>query len=153
MNRTVKRIIVSLICIFLLVGIVCWQIMPPSYSHTMKINWGISLPVKALCTEVYEKDSGSSFHGDGIRYHVFSYKYEDYIDLMFAWSHTEFNTIFHGSYSEAATEWLDEIDVPDDQRPNYENCCYWYKSQEDNSELIIFWDNSTNLLYVVESFL
>lgn len=148
-----KRKWLIAIAVFLVLTVVGVSKLLPSYSSTLEANWGISLPWKARLTEIYEKDSGSSFHGDGIRYHVFSYKYEDYIDLMFAWTPTEFKTISHGNYSEAATEWLDEIDVPEGQRPNYENCCYWYKSQEDNSELIIFWDNSTNLLYVVESFL
>lgn len=148
-----KRIITVVACILLLVGIVCWRVMPPSYSRTLNANWGISLPVKALCEQVYEKDSGSSFHGDGIRYHVFSYEYEDYIDLMFAWVGTEFTTLRDGSYSVAAAAWLDEIEVPEDQRPDYENCAYWYKAQEDNSELLIFWDNNLNRLYIVESFL
>lgn len=149
-----KRTIISiLVCVLMLAGIGCWRVMPPSYSRTLNANWGISLPVKALCEQVYEKDSGSSFHGDGIRYHVFSYEYEDYIDLMFAWAGTEFTTLRDGSYSEAAAAWLDEIEVPEDQRPDYENCAYWYKAQEDNSELIIFWDNNLNRLYIVESFL
>ena len=148
-----KRIVMVTASILLVVGIVCWQVMPPSYSHTMKINWGVSLPVKALCTEVYEKDSGSSFHGDGIRYHVFSYKYEDYIDLMFAWTSTEYPTNYYATTSEAAEAWLDEIDVPDDKRPDYTNCCLWHKSKEDNSEIIFFWDNEQNLIYIVENFL
>lgn len=148
-----KTILILLIVITLIAVAVVWKIAPSSYSGTLEANWGISLPFKALCTQVYEKDSGSSFHGDGIRYHVFSYENEDYIDLMFAWDGTENNTIYHGSYHEAATYWLDEIDVPSDQRPDYENCSYKYKTQDDNSELIIFWDNDLNRLYIVESFL
>ncbi|MBQ6865080.1 MAG: hypothetical protein IJO14_12690 [Clostridia bacterium] len=51
----------------------------PSYASVIKSNWDISLPIKAVLTETYEKDSGASFHGDGVRYHVFSYKYEEII--------------------------------------------------------------------------
>ena len=93
--------------ILLVLAVVSVSKLLPSYSSTLEANWGISLPWKARLIEVYEKDSGSSFHGDGIRYHVFSYKYEDYIDLMFAWIPTENKTKTHGNYSEAATEWLD----------------------------------------------
>lgn len=140
------------ICILLLAASIGWRVMT-DYSRVLRANWGFSLPFKALCFEVYEKDSGSSFHGDDIRYHVFSYKYEDSIDLMFAWIGREQETIFRSSYSEAAEQWLDDISVPEEYRPDYDNCWYWYHSQEDNSEIIVFWDEDVNCLYIVESFL
>lgn len=148
-----KGIILSLAaCILIIGGCIGWRIFT-DYSRVLNANWGISLPYKALCSEVYAKDSGASFHGDGIRYHVFSYKYEDYIDLMFAWSsNNNHKTLFHDSYSETAEEWLDELNVPDEWRPDYEKCYYWYKAQEDNSQLIIFWDNDANQLYIAEEF-
>ena len=148
-----KRIITVVACILLLVGIVCWQVMPPSYSRIIESNWGITLPWKARLTEIYEKDSGASFHGDGVRYHVFSYKYEDYIDLMFAWPPTEYPTNYYATTSEAAEAWLDEIAVPAEERPDYAKCSSWHKSQEDNSEIIFFWDSEQNRLYIVENFI
>ena len=142
--------VAAALCIGAFIGV---RTIIPSYSSVMKKNWGISLPTKALCKEIYEKDTGASFHGDGIRYHVFSYEYEDYIDLMFAWRHQEDATIFHASYSEAAEEWLEEISVPEEYYPDYEKCLYWYKAQDDNSELVIFWSTEENRLYILESFL
>ena len=104
-----KKWAVRLIVLVILI----WIFVPkvPSYSVAMKANWGISLPYKALCTEVYTKDSGPSFQGDGIRYHVFEYKYEDYIDLMFAWSQAEQETGYFASVSAAAEAWLDNYDL------------------------------------------
>ena len=125
----------------------------PSYASTIKSNWDISLPIKAVLNETYEKDSGASFHGDGVRYHVFSYKNEDYIDLMFAWTPNEHKTNFYPTTREATEAWLDEIDVPADERPDYSKCCSWSKSQDDNSEIIIFWDNELNKLFIVENFI
>ena len=125
----------------------------PSYEEAMELNWGISLPGQAKLTEVYAADSGSSFHGDGIRYHVFSYEYDHYIDLMLAWSPMEPKTIFYPTVSAAAEAWLDEIKTPLEWRPEYDKCCYRYQSQSDNSEIVIFWDNAAKLLYVIESFL
>ena len=61
-------------------------------------------------------------------------------------------TVFGESYSEAAENWLAEICVEDEWHPDYENCLYWYRSQEDNSQLLIFWDREKNLLYILESF-
>ena len=116
-------------------------------------NWGFSLPAEAKCKNVYEKDAGPSFHGDGIRYHVFSYKNEESIETLLEWSETESGTLFHGNYSNAAEVWLGEIDVPQEERPEYEACVYWYANQEDNSEIIIFWNDVQDRLYIAESFM
>ena len=62
-------------------------------------------------------------------------------------------TIFCSSFSEAATSWLKEIDVPAEYYPDYTKCLYWYQVQEDNSELIICWDKDTKSLYIIESFM
>ena len=72
---------------------------------------------------------------------------------MFAWTPNEHKTNFYPTTREAAEVWLDEIDVPAEKRPDYEKCCSWSKSQDDNSEIIIFWDNNLNKLYIVESFI
>ena len=147
-----RALTIAVILIIILTGIGILRLFP-SYASTIKSNWDISLPIKAVLTETYEKDSGSSFHGDGVRYHIFSYKYEDYIDLMFAWTPNEHKTNFYPTTREAAEAWLDEIDVPAEQRPDYSKCCSWSKSQDDNSEIIIFWDNVLNKLYIVENFI
>ena len=81
-----KKKILLLIVIVLVSVWTIYRAIIPSYSSVLEANWGIELPTKALCKEVYEADTGPSFHGDGVRYHVFSYRYEDYIDLMFEWS-------------------------------------------------------------------
>ena len=145
-----KRTLLIIVAVFILVAICVPK--TPFYSVAMEANWGISLPYKALCSEIYAEGSGPSFLGDGIRYHVFKYKYEDYIDLMFAWSATEHEKLHYGSVSEAADAWLDEIEVPKDKRPDYYVCGSWHRSKEDNSEIIFFWDSEQNLIYVVENF-
>ena len=146
---TIIAIILTLIIIFIL-GV--FELFP-SYSFVIKSNWDIDLPIKAVLTETYKQDSGASFHGDGVRYHIFSYKYEDYIDLMFAWSPNEHQTNYYPTAREASEAWLDEIDVPADKRPNYSACASWVKSQNDNSEIIFLWDNNLNRLYILEKFI
>ena len=76
-----------------------------------------------------------------------------YIEAMLAWSSQERATIFHSSLREAAEAWLEEIGVPQEERPEHENCLHWYDAQEDNSEIIMFWDAELDCLYVLESFL
>lgn len=144
-------IIISILIVLTVVGIANLR---PSYSSVLEANWDISLPWKARISEIYQKDSGASFLGDGVRYHVFSYKHEDYINRMFSWSPVEFDTnFFYPTISDATEEWLDEIDVPADKRPDYTNCFSWYKSdQRDNSEVVFFWDAELKYLYVIEYF-
>ena len=144
-SKKVKKWLLAAAAI-VVAGLVIVSGIVPSYSRALEANWGISLPWQARMQEVYEKDSGPSFHGDGVRYHVFSYKYEDYIDLMFAWA---FNNA--DSVGESADSWLDEIQVPEEKRPDYEQCYYWHRIKN-NNDIIIFWDSEQNLLYVVESF-
>ena len=145
-----KKILLVIIVVLVTVWTI-YRAIIPSYSSVLEANWDIELPVKALCKEVYSEDTGPSFHGDGIRYHVFSYRYEDYIDLMFAWSgNLENRTLFYQSYSEAADIWLGELGIPQEQYPDYDSCFCWYKNEYDNSEIIIFWNPEINRLYIVE---
>lgn len=153
MTALKKRKLLIAVVVLLVLAVVGVSKLLSSYSFTMEANWGIWLPWKARLTEIYQKDSGAGFHGDGVRYHVFSCKYEDYIDLMFEWLPTEYPTNFYTSASEAAEAWLDEIDVPAEERPDHQKCCSWHMSREDNSEIILFWDSEQNHLYIVENFI
>ena len=147
-----KKKILMLIVVVLVSSWTIYRAIVPSYSSVLEANWGIELPIKARCKEVYEADTGPSFHGDGIRYHVFTYRYEDYIDLMFAWSgNLENETFFYESYSEASDIWLGELGIPVEQYPDYDACFCWYKNEDDNSEMIIFWNPEINRLYIVEN--
>ena len=69
-----KRILLIVACLLLVAGSIGWRILS-SYSLILRLNWGISIPFLARPAPCYEKDSGPSFLGDGIRYHVFSYQY------------------------------------------------------------------------------
>ena len=41
------------------------------YERIINLNWDLDLPRSGGC--LYEADSGASFHGDGLRYHVLEY--------------------------------------------------------------------------------
>lgn len=119
------------------------------YGAVLKANWGISLPAGAQ--EIYEQDSGESFLGDGLRYHVFSC--EAGTRLSFDWETEERATLFHESRRAAAEDWLSQLSVPAEEWPDFEKSACWYQSQSDNSELLLFWDESAGRLYALESFL
>lgn len=145
-------ILVGVVIVLSIVFLGLWN-MSSDYSKTLQANWDFKIPNEAKYSQSYTKDSGSSFNGDGIRYHIFNYENEEYIENLFAWMSEEKDTIFSSSFTEATTSWLKEIEVPVEYYPNYTNCVYWYQTQEDNSELIICWDKGIKCLYIIESFL
>ena len=149
-----KKTIVSVIFALLLLvsGMMYWK-YSNDYTHVIKENWNISIPSDSNYSEVYRKDSGSSFNGDGIRYHVFTYENEEPIKKMFSWKIDQGETIYDGNYLDATNKWLDEINVLAISRPQHTDCVYWYKSHEDHSEIIILWNKKEKRLYIVESFM
>lgn len=156
-----KKKILLLIVVVLVSSWTIYRSIVPSYSSVLETNWGIELPVKALCKEVYSEDAGPSFHGDGVRYHVFSYKNSAAIEQMLPWSDTDGNTLAwsqiqgqekdYQTYTEATDIWLGELGIPQEQYPDYDACFCWYKNEHDNSEIIIFWNPEINRLYIVEN--
>ena len=155
-----KKILLVIIVVLISVWTI-YRTIVPSYSSVLEANWGIELPIKALCKEVYEADTGPSFHGDGIRYHVFSYVNSSEIEKMLPWSDVNGNTLAwsqiqgedknYQTYCEAADTWLAEQEIPQEQNPDYDNCFCWYKNANGNSEIIIFWNPEINRLYIVEN--
>lgn len=153
-----KKMFVSiLVCIITIAAIAAGAAMTwnhlSDYSRVLKANWDFSLPSQAHCQEVYHQNDEPSFHGDGIRYHVFSYQDAKPIEEMFSWQTAQEPTKYSDSYSSAAEKWLSDIAVPSQERPNYAECVYWYQCQDDNSEIIVFWDKDSGRIYIAESFL
>lgn len=120
-------------------------------NSALTLNWGVSIPAKY--EEVYEKDSGISFHGDGIRYHILHCDDIDKINEWLKWTHEDNATIFSNSYISTSKELLTQIDILQEYDIPYENCVFYYDKQEDNSEIIMFWNPTVGMLYIVEQFL
>ncbi len=120
------------------------------YPNIIKLNWALELPLNY--SELYSEDSGPGFHGDGIRYHIFQYQNTEKTDTLLSWSE-EGQSRIGKSFRITAQGWLDELNVPTEFRPNYDNCVYYYAIQNDCSEIIIFYEAETCRLYVLEQFL
>jgi len=150
MNKKTRKILASILVLLILLTLSGCN---PKYNSTLKANWGFSFPSKAKLVQEYKASSKESFHGDGIRYHVFSYKDEELIFNSLSFSSNDESTLFHNSRSKAADDWLNSIKIPIEWMPNYENTLSWYQSQEDNSEIIIFIDKDKDYLYIVEQFM
>ena len=128
-----KRILLAIL-VALISTWTIYKSIVPSYFSVLEANWGIELPVKAICKEVYSEDTGPSFHGDGIQYHVFRFTNSSEIEKMLPWSDVNGNTL---AWSQTD--------------PDYDSCFCWYKNEHDNSEIIIFWNPEINRLYIVEN--
>lgn len=114
------------------------------YYHTINMNWDINLPREY--EEVYYKDSGASFLGDGERYSVFQYKSLDEINNVIEWKIKEDNIEHH------VTKILENLGVPTDYYPDYNNNFkYYYKTEEDRSEIYIILNSSLKKVYIVEN--
>lgn len=144
-----RYIIIPVLAVILFLGY--W--LTHDYSFVLSANWGISIPFSAFYRQTYEADSGPSFHGDGTRYHVFTYSNEDAISKMADWDDEQGQSIYYGTYELTAERWLNEIDVDEDERPDYEHCLFFYDNKNDNSEIIMMLDKTSSKLYILERFL
>jgi len=153
MKKKILTGITALVLIALLAVGLMKQIT--DYNSVINANWGFNIPRKAHYEEIYSKDSGSSFHGDGIRYHVFSYENEEPVSEMFFWGENNGPTRFHDHYQQAACDWLTEISVPIESYPDFQNCHYAYFHGPDDprNEIIILWNSEADLLHICESFM
>lgn len=121
------------------------------YADCMNRNWHLNLPETDV--EIYVKNSGASFTGDGIRYHILQYDEEsaDIIIKSFDWEAGELNS----ELADKMDEWLDSIDVPSEDRPKQNEWKHTtlLRKEYNRDHLIMFFDEDTNQLYVVEYFL
>ncbi len=145
--------VIAIIIVFSLLGLIAYNNLS-NYSNVLKVNWDIKLP-KTLVKEIFNAREGQSFHGDGIRYHIFSYKEENENEIkkLFDWTTEEKETIYYSSYRESVNNWLSKIKVSKENYPNYSDCKFWYNSHYDSSEIVVIWNWKENRLYIVESFL
>ncbi len=162
MKKKTKIIIgaaVVLLALFVLGGVprfLGMMLSTSTYTKVIESNWGIDLP-EAGAKEV-ESYSNPSFHGDGVRYHVIDYpagnESKKIQDAMFQIEKVFVEADFPTEAQLAdAEKLLKEIDVPSDSIPDWSKCQLVYMTQDDGSELYLFYWSGTGTIYVVESFL
>ena len=116
-----------------------------SYAQVVNLNWELDLPAEV--TRLYGTDSGPSFHGDGERYHVLGYSSSPEAAL-------EQQTARLAVFPEEAAELLERLEVPEAQRPDFADCC-WFTAEDpddDRNRLYLGLDGGGLTLYVIESF-
>lgn len=122
-----------------------------SYVWIFEQNWKLDLPDGG--NVVYEKDTGTSFHGDGIRYHIVQYDDVAVLDNTFEWNTEKGFLVGEDSYKLKVDEWLNEIGVSPVDRPDIDHCDFYYEKTSDSSELIVLLDRNLLRLYILERFM
>lgn len=124
------------------------------YAPVLRANWDLALP--DACRETYEIDSGESFQGDGVRYHVYALEDADALAAVLEdWSGRAGQSTDENRLTEKAEEYLTELSVPVEEQPAYENCLCWFKAGEHDSrdQILLLLDKEAGRLYVMESFM
>ena len=121
---------------------------PEEYTATVALNWGLSLPESSGC--VYEADSGSSFHGDGERYHVLSYPSGSTIETAVSWQ----DAPLEDAPAEEITQFMDNLSIPEEERPDLAQCRWYTATDPDDPRncLYLLLSASGTQLYILESF-
>lgn len=133
-------VVVVILCAL---GWICFRI-GSSYAEVIKANWDVSLP--SGYKQIYEKDSGPSFLGDGERYHIFTYKHAERVNHYVDWNDKK-NTLFEDEVSKI----LSSLDVPKEYYPDFQKDykCYFTKNY-DSSKLYIIFVEDESKVYVAE---
>lgn len=124
-----------------------------NYSFIINENWNIKIPRNFI--ETYKKDSGPSFHGDGLRYHIFKYDRSEKIDDIVSWSDTA--DLYQGKnrfVEGEVTKILSSLQVTSEYYPSFQGgYMYYYEAKEDASRIFMLHDYDSNLIYIVEDFM
>lgn len=113
------------------------------YSNIVNSNWNIELPKENK--EVYSIGSEESFLGDGKRYHILKYD-NDSINLCLDW-----NTKKDLKIESSVNGILSTLKVPEKNIISFDNeYKYYYKKEDDSSELFIVFIPKFDRVYIVE---
>ena len=123
-----------------------WVLSKPTYLHIIRLNWEVDLP--AGCAQLYERDTGPSFHGDGVRYHVFAYhRTPKLTDDWRAEPLTE-------TQRQQVKDLISKLQVDGADAPDFDRVTHTLtRRQRDNSTLYMLYMADDQSLYVIEHFI
>lgn len=136
--------IIGIITVIMLISSVIITKEKNLYYHAINMNWNLNLPRNY--EEIYYKDSGPSFNGDGERYSIFKYENLEEINDLIDWQDK------NNSIEISMVSILRKLKVPEEYYPNYNNSNfkYYYYMKEDNSKIYMILDINLNKIYIVE---
>ena len=137
---------------FITASVVYHSILPDNqeYAAVVKANWDISLPSGF---ELLFSESEAHPRGEGPRYGVLRYADEAALDGFREWTEVVGPTRYCGSYTELVEETIEELVIPEESYPDYEQALWWYShaTDEDPRDEILMLRNGATL-YIIEGF-
>lgn len=143
-KRACKVIVIIFVVVFSVVVIRNHMIeQSKRYDEDLEINWGITIP--ADCEILYGLDQGPNVFGDGDRFHALSCNENALDDLDdLPWTDAAEDDVA------AAKEIMDNLQVPESERPDLEHGQWKVVAAEKNTwdKLYMFYDGEK--LYICE---
>ena len=137
---------------FMAASVVYHAIVPDDqeYAMVVKANWGIALPSGF---ELLFYESEEHPRGEGPRYCVLRYTDGAVLDQFREWKEMVGPTTYRGSYTELVEETIEELSIPEEFHPDYEQAVWWYcrATDEDPRDEILMLRNGA-ILYIIEGF-
>jgi len=132
--------------VIIIIGVFIFAVLDRHYTTTIKMNWSISLPVPTK--QLFSIDnSGDSWFGDGVRYHVFTYHESTKIIKSLEWKSGRYPPVEIEILKVLETIGVPEANLPDFQR-NY--LYYTKKDRAFISTIYLIYFTDTKTLYVIE---
>ncbi len=135
--------IVGVITVIMIISSIIITKEQNRYYNIINMNWNLDLPRN--CEEIYYKDDGKSFNGDGERYSIFKYENLDEIINTIEWQEK------NSSIGINMISILRKLEIAEKYYPDFKINfkCYHYE-QEDNSKIYVILDTNLNKIYIVE---
>lgn len=157
--KKVKKIVlitVTVIAVGILSLFIISRFFKDPYTVVIKENWDIELPQEGA-KELFAY-SEPSFNGDGVRYHVIDYpagnESEKMQDAIFQLEKLFSNAPLPNDLQIAqVNEILKDVKVDASLIADWKRCRLINLTQDDYSELFMFYSSETGTVYVVEMFI
>lgn len=145
MSSKLARFITTCILILLVVGILLlwyWS----KYATIIRLNWDIKLPYNYR--ESYDLETNVNMFGDGVRYHVFTYRNDKKLLTSLPWKPKESNLI-----QSNAQQLLKELNAPQEEWPDFTKSYLYYYTHtntQPENEIYLLYFQESKTLYIIE---
>lgn len=146
-----EKILVGIAIATIILTIILQVTLFGSKYHCFRANWGITIPreLKEIVSVEGKKNQYNSYN----TYNVLEYKNEAKVDNIVSWSQIDGGTIQYDSIKDATEEWLNNLDIKEEDRPSFEDLDYYYNNDEKSNEIIMLKDDKNKRIYIIEFFM